>query len=458
MESRAYTYGCVLRGACVVGLFLTGLLVGGGCATTRNELPSEGEAASIGEASPEFPPPVVPFFPDFLAPEVMPPYEPWPVFPVAAGAPEALLDSPYYSLAPQAYNDGRFNHYLMNSDFGQFLAVGNEMLAIRAHELYTVAVLRRMKDGKAFGRGMGAGVKDLVTGPFRAIGGIFRNPLNAVKVLPKQAVQAVGLVAGTVKVVGTGFDKELVKDWMGYVEARNELATKLEVDPNTSNPVLQQELNEVAWRYFAGGVPIRVADAFIPGVPIPGLSLWGGGVSLGKISRAIRPGSANRKMRRMGVHRDLRKALTEHTHLTSRHLDEIAEHLFAMKDVAGRDAFFLAAALADSEVASRTYAREALLLRRYHETVAPITEIVAEGYWACARDETGRVVIPVYADHIVWTPALEARLDTLRSASCASTLPEEVLWTQGTVSPQTCRMLTAWGMDAWEGVGIASPD
>jgi hypothetical protein len=405
-------------------------------------------------ALPEEPMLPTPAFPPFHPETVAPPgYELAPVLDASAVVPEDIRGSPLYTIHPDVYNDGRFNHYLIESPYGSFVAEGAAMLAVRAHEIYATATLVEMSGGEAFGRGLGEGLKDVVTGPFRAVAGVFRNPLNLVRVLPRDAIRAVEITTGIVKVVGSGFGKDDVKDLMGYTDARRDLAGQLQVDASTSNPVLSQALDEMAWRYYAGGLPISIGEDFVPGVPIPRLSVWGGGMGAGSLIRTIQPGSASRKMRRMDVERPWRKALDDHPHLRGRHLDAMADTLYEMKDVPNRAAFFHAIFLVDSETLSLSYVAEAELLRLYHETVAPLTDVGAAEGRLYARSEAGELVIPWCADHLAWTPELEADLDRLRAAWAAEhDAAPVVLWTTGTVSDAAGEALEARGVQVCERV------
>jgi len=65
-------------------------------------------------------------------------------------------------------------------------------------------------------------------------------------------------------VAGLKMTGNIVVNVLGYSEQRRQLAKQLRVDPYTTNKVLAEKLDEVAWAAFAGGLGVRALKMTVP--------------------------------------------------------------------------------------------------------------------------------------------------------------------------------------------------
>lgn len=365
--------------------------------------------------------------------------------------------SDHHRVDDRVVNDGWTHHYVLHSDYGEAEVVGTEMLQVRVKEVGATAALEEMRRGEEIGEGVKDGVTDVVLGPFRAVRRIFSNPLYAVSAIPSEVFRVLGAAAGAGKLLQSGFDRGVINDAIGFTDAEERLAKELGVDPETTNLPLRRELHDAAKGYFAGAAPIKVASSFIPGVPIPKLTLGDGGASVGKGVDYLREqfSSRNRRnqFRAMDVSRADRKALREHPWISSRRLSATMNALHEVEDAEGRGAYLRAMLDVGSEDGAHHVMRTAQLIRDAHLRLRPIGRIVMVDGRAVCSDTSGGVIMPVYGDHLAWTEqvaawfeGVPAALEALGATVAAGT--GNTVLVSGSVSRQAEASLNRLGFEA----------
>ena len=362
----------------------------------------------------------------------------------------ADCSGPYHYIEPVVQNDGAMNHVRVISDFGEFAAVGNEMARIRVTEVGAIATLREMKTREAYKRGVGQTVKDTALGPFRQARKILSNPLYAVAMVPGEIFKYLGIASGALDLLRHGLSKDQWKEFIGYYDARADLARQLGVNPYTTNPVLSQELDEVAWAFYSGAVPLDLAAEFLPGIPMT-YHVGTGSATLGHAIDEIRPAGTRRKLRRMDVPSSTRKAYLENAVYTPRSRRALAGALFAIKNADNMEAFFRLAVQAATEDEAYACQRLAELILAYHEQVERIARVDEVDGTIAAQTVAGGTVAFLYADYLCWTPALARFSEGLpRRAPGAEAHVSRDLWISGIVSERARAELTKRGFTLQE--------
>ena len=366
-------------------------------------------------------------------------YEAPPERSAAEVLPAHLLDGEHYAVDPVVVSDGRFYHYLVRSDYGDFPAMGYERLLVRINEINGIATLKAMQDTEAFGRGVAEEVGNVVTGPFRQAGRILRNPLYAVAVVPSEVFRVIGIAGTAARIVTQGIDEEYLKDIVGYYDARKALANELDVDPETANPVLDEQLNEVAWAFFAGIAPVSVAADFLPGIPMS-VAIGDGGASAGSavnwIDDQLRPSSPGGRMRLMEVDEELRDQVLQQPQYSSRMVRGVVDPLYELDHLENREAWLRRMLDAPSVDAAHYVRRTAGLMEHFHLRAAPVRRLDVANNRAFLHTDGGDVAWLLYADRLYWTPELTDTLAALEAAGPGATgaaLAREV-WLTGEAS------------------------
>lgn len=347
---------------------------------------------------------------------------------------------------PVVWNDGYLHHHALYSLYGDFTAVGTERARVRLHEIAVTAQLEAMKGGKAGARGFGEGMKDTAFGPFRQVRKMLRNPLYAVAAVPGSIFKYADFLVGAVGALRHGVGKEEFKDLIGYKDAREDLAELLGVDPYTTNPALRQALNETAWGFYSGGLPIQILDDFMPG--IPKLNVGSGGMSIGSAIDEVRPSSRSRTLKSLVDDRAQRKAFREHPWYTPETERRLLNALRDARDAEGGGAFIAASMAAASEDDAYAYMRTAEMIGIYCDRVGDIDHVEMVGRFPIVQSPAdGTRALLVYADYVVWTAAFAGVVGVLEAGEVGAA---KAVWVSGEVSIRTRYELDARGIPVFE--------
>jgi hypothetical protein len=414
MASRRIRCGALAR-----VLALLGALAAAGCAATPKppvELPTAAERRATETAGFELPP--VHDARDLLPPE--------------------LLEGPHHAVAEKVYTDGYSHVFTIVSDFGTFHARGDEMLRIRLDEIEALAAMREMGATKEFA----TAAAKAIASPFVATWNLITSPVDSILGIPKGAWEAVRQTSELARGQRGELEGSAFKELIGFEAKKRQIAGELGVDPYSSNKPLQKELNRFAWAAYAGGLP----SIFVPFTPEP-RSADGDptGASaedrLREILRHYSPEDLDRlnriELAVMGVPKPLSDEFIRHPWYSPRYETVLVENLSALDLAADRRAFIEAAITADSEEDARFYQRIAELMRRYNDDVGRIDRIVAIDGTLAGYAADGTLVVPLAADHVVWSPSTAALAESVTKA-----VPDDIeirkteLLLSGTLSPK----------------------
>jgi len=191
-------------------------------------------------------------------------------------------------------------------------------------------------------------------------------------------------------------------DIIGQQDSRRRVAKVLKVDPYTTNPVLDKELNEFAWVVWAGEFGLDMGINMVPG----GMAITLTRTWVSDLVWDMNPGDldvrAQKQLEQLGVpsntiDRFLRqKAFT----LTTR--TALLEALAALGPGPGRVDVIPWALTAKSDTQARFIAGSVMILADYHKTKDPIAELRVSGTLV-GRNKAGALVVPAPVDYVSWT-------------------------------------------------------
>lgn len=374
-------------------------------------------------------------------------YEEPPVFKAAEVLPARLVKGKYHKVASQVRNDGKLNHYVIESKFGTVTAESTAELEIRIDEMAALAAMQRVGSSDQFTRqlqqsGMDAmaGAKALVTDPFGTL---------------KGAAAGIGKLAERTGDALLGDPPSDAEDsrWetaIGFASTKRNYAAEFRVDPYSSNPLLQQRLNEIAWAGYGGKIAASALSALIPGgvgafVSAAKTSNWLEGIPVQTPPSELR--KVNReKLAAMGVSDDVSDLFLGNTVYTPVHQTKLVNALASMKDTADRGHFIKFAVLARSGTVAFFRARQADMYARAGTRASPIERFVPVGTNAAARLASGTVVFCFPLDYLAWTEdnARLARTLDLQVSGMNGVRGKEVRMTGG-ISPRARTALEGMG-------------
>lgn len=402
-------------------------------------------------------------------------YESPPSMPFDKVFPDVAIKGGNYSVAPSVPTDGFLTRAVIDSEFGEFVALGPGMLEIRLHEIDALVKLQTFEASDEFQRGAKesaqeklSGLKQVYEKPKEAAAGIsagvsrfFKRSYRATKT----GVQTINDVVhdrtpGSIEGAGAKLPgnqqsqalpdseskyKKAAKasgstavNILGFDDSRRKLAKRLGVDPYTTNPVLDEKLDEVTWSIFAGDFGIDVATSLIPGsIVVTTSSLvtnWVWDTPPGDLRVKI-----EQTLLGIGVSQEDVDRLLRHRAYPLSYQAALTAAMEAMGEVNGHENTMPLALSVQTVDQARFVVNTMRMLQRYHETVQPLREIDVQGtIFAITDKDTMVIAAPV--DYVSWSEML----DRFSANDRFSSKPRE-LYIAGTMTTMASEQLSKRG-------------
>lgn len=347
----------------------------------------------------------------------------------------APLQGPGYSVYPQAYNDGLMNRYQITLPSGKsYEVLGTELLLQRIAEAAAIEDMRRVSSSESFGQALGKAGGDKL----KAAGSAILNPLKTIGSVPKGASRFFGKIGENLKGGASDYEDKAYTDLAGASQAKRQLAAKYSVDPYSTNPELQDELNKIAWVQAGVGAAVNLGLGAATG-GAAGLAVTAVNANTRLYQRVRDTDPANlriedrKKLLELGLTREQTEPFLQHHAFSPMHEAVICDSLAALGPNANVGAFLQTAVLSQAEEDAHFFQRCAQLMAMYHRTEAPIVRLVPSRLVMLCEDAQGRVFIPVHLDYAIWFPRIAERANEI-----ATQLPGKqlVIWTTGEFSPR----------------------
>ena len=199
-----------------------------------------------------------------------------------------------------------------------------------------------------------------------------------------------------------------VEQFIGKSKSKGEIATKYGVSVYSLNPVLQEELDRLAWADYLGGIGVGLAQSAIPGVG--GLLLTTSGTAriLNDVINTT-PASElwvrnKNKLEAMRIDSDTVQLFLNNPAFSPAFQTVMVEALEDMQGVANRALFIKISLQANTNEMARVITKIATMTAGYHKNVAPLQSLAP--CWPDSftpRPAKGTTVLLFPADHILWT-------------------------------------------------------
>jgi hypothetical protein len=317
-----------------------------------------------------------------------------------------LLKGPHYSIREPVPTASGMNHFTIDSDFGLFEADGNEMLVIRLKEIDGIARLQDVSRTDQFKDSLIAAAKS----PLNSAKNIVKDPAQAISNVPKGIMKFMGRARDTVKNMGKSDgaeDGSVMKDALGYSDKKRKIALEMGIDPYSTNPILQKQLDEVAWASWAGGFTFSAATFPISGPVGAALTVTGLNSSIDQLLREKSPeelAQINRAtFKSMGGTSVDSARIVNGGAFTPTQATAFAQALKSMKVVANRAAFIHVAAQKSSNEADATFCVETATLMSQINEKTPLAKIAMLGDFPICVAQDGTIILALQWDYAAWT-------------------------------------------------------
>ncbi len=361
--------------------------------------------------------------------------------------PPELLRGPNHGVEEQVLNDGYLNHYKINSKFGQYTVVSTALLRKRIHEINAIAELEKVRGTKEFmdsfkesGLKTLEGAKSLITSPIKTtmgvvggVGAVFKNAAD--NLFGHERSEA---------------EESRLKDVIGFSKVKREYAYQFGVDVYSRNKALQDQLDDISWAGYAGGLSMSAALMPVGGGVGIAISVSRMSRLFNEIFRNTPPTELRRmnheKLLAMKVNEDIADLFINNRTYSPREQTLLVVALDEMKRTANRGAFVKFSASASNANVAYLRQRQAEMYAGYSRTVETIERFEPFGGLVAARTRGGKLVFNVPLDHLVWTETMARFIEAANyRVNQLRWVKAKHLWVAGTVSPLALEQFTKRG-------------
>ncbi len=373
-----------------------------------------------------------------------------------------LLAGPHYRLAPTVQTSNYLNNFVVSSDYGTFEAPSDAMLRRLVREIHAIAVLHDITLTDSYAQAL----KQAALGPVRGVKALVNEPVATVKAVPGAVFNIFSRVGQGISTATSG-EKTRYED-TGMAQAlqmssyKRDYAKQLGVDPYSSNPVLQKQLDSVAWAAAAGGLTLGAATMASGSEVVAGLSYARNLDQAREIVAADPPAElmlrAKAALDKMGIDRRLRDRFLAQKQYSPRAKTILVSALAGMPQTTGKANMLVVALGAPDEVTAIFYQQMAELLDGYDERVAHISRLERYNRLVVARDVNGKAIILAPLDDVIWDERAASAATGIAKALKLQPGGDHVqFWITGTASPRFKQETQRLGIGVRESVGQQLP-
>lgn len=363
-----------------------------------------------------------------------------------------FLTGPHHKVREEVPTYSGANRFTIDSDFGVFEADGNEMLLKRINEINAIARLKEVSRTDQFKDAL----KKAANSPVAAAKAIATDPVHTITNVPKGVMKFMGRIGENVKGIGQkheGKDPEgtQLQQVIGFSDAKRKVAISLGVDPYSTNAVLQQELDGIAWASFAGGATFTLATLPVSGAAGTALTMTEVSGDFNDMLKEKSPTDLriiNRKaLVDLGAtEREANKFLDNNSFSPSAQTAFVL-NLRSMKGVANRRAFVrLAGETSSSETDAIFCVQTAALMGKLNKEEIALARIEMLGNFPICVAKDGTTVVALQWDYAAWTTGAARASDEVKKFAAKPPRNKKLLVAlSGQVSPHLRQELDARG-------------
>lgn len=327
--------------------------------------------------------------------------------------PKEILRGPNYQIAERVPVEEYQYVLTVNSDFGTITARGRDMLYLRLRELKSIEAAQKLNKDPHLVNGILTPLKDTEKGLKLFI----TEPLESLERAPK----------GIDLMVNQYIDPA---DQRAGSPDRRKLATELDCDPETANPVLKKLLDEMTLELFGGSLLTQTAMFFVPGLSVPAATAQMKEI-IAKSPPSVINNEINGELEAAGVEKSIRSRFHYSTAFTTMQRLQLIDQFRALDGVQNRTALIEVAAKAHTEAEALSSIRKGKMLADIRKR-KPIQLLKFIGLFPLAVLSNGTHVLVCPYDYVTNTREVVDSVGEYRASNPNVTT---VLVTAGRVSP-----------------------
>jgi hypothetical protein len=374
--------------------------------------------------------------------------------PVSQALPPQLAVGPDYKVADPVVTDGYMYRFTVTSTYGPFDATGTGALRKLEHEIWAIGQLKQVTKSEAFLNSL----KDQAGKPLVFAKDVITKPVDTLSGIPKGVGRLFGNIVTSVTTTRNPNQESRASEILLVGSFKRDYAARFNVDPYSSNQVLQEELDKIGKAAAFGSWTASAAMMPISGPASSVITVTSLGKSFNNILGTEPPARIRilneNKLKQMGIADDVAKRYLDQPIYTPTQNLLLVDSLARLGAATGREAYLNASLVAADEVEANFFVNMAQILRGYHETQGPITGITMVGALTVAQTKAGAAVIPFALDYGVWTANADRLSQNMKATYKAPGFNGGFeLWVTGSLSPTGKQELQARGFTVVEQVG-----
>lgn len=370
-----------------------------------------------------------------------------------------LVAGPHYRVEDPIVHDGYTHVYSVASPHGRFVARGDTMFVRLRRELDAIADLRERSLAVATAE---AAAEEWIV-PLKGLGRLAMKPARTLAGIPLGVSRLFESSKNSLSYEAGPYEDNSLESFVRMSAHKRRIAARYHVDPYSTNPILQHELDRAAWAHLAG-YATTFALVLVPApnpVPLMLTSL----TTVELLNQALEeqgPSELNslheEKLKTMQINDELTRQFLAHPSYSPRHKTIIVFALEGLAKAAHRDRFLGVALNALSEEEALFYQQEAELLFAYNQQKAPIVDIDVVGRIPVGFTEELTLFCPLAMDYAMWSERSESAYKRLTKRSALAGGGSRIeIWFSGTLSQRTRFELLQRGVAPRENVAHDIP-
>jgi hypothetical protein len=351
-----------------------------------------------------------------------------------------LMQGPHYRIAATVQTYDFLNDFITSSDYGVFESRSDAMLRRLLREIPAIASLRQISTGDAYAKA----VEQAALGSVRGVEGLVTQPVQTLENVPTAVFDVFSRSGAALNTAAEGqktaYEDSASAQLLQMSSYKRDYAKRLGVDPYSTNPVLQKELDSVSWAAAVGNLTVGAASMAAGGPVMAALSAARNLDQAANIVASLPPAELALRdqaaMRRMGIDNGLAQQFMGQRQFSPRHKYVLLTALDAMTGTAGRVAVIRVSLEAPNEQWALFYQQMAELLDGYNDRVSPIVSIERFNRLILAHDQTGKAIVIAPIDYMIWNERVASVTEEMAKRMQLSPGGNKFeLWITGTASP-----------------------
>ena len=365
------------------------------------------------------------------------------------------LKGSHHSVQDEVVNDGAQHHFVVNSEFGTFPAVGMPMLGTQVIETEAIAALKAVRQSEVFVDAL----KFQLLHPFEGLKILLTDPRRLGTSVGGGLLEFLAMPGQFSKFEGSEQEDSMTKSAIGFSYLKRKLAFQFGVDPYSSNLALQEELNELTWIAFTADLAPQIGYVFMPASAVLWMTFsatrW-----TSYLDEQVRDNSPTdlramdrEKLLKMGISEEDIHRFFLNGHYSPRHSIIITTALDELDGVDDREAFLAVAGEATSEELVLFYQHVVEMMRGYHMHIGAVDRLLALPRVPALYTTNKTLVVMLPVDYVFWTSRVASVAHALTThIPSRPRIARRELWIAGNVSPRARHELESLGWTVYEQV------